>query len=548
MTQQKTCTISGQTFSITEDDRKVYKMFNVPEPTIAPNERHRRRTAFRNELNFYKRKCDLTGKEIVSNISPEKPYKVYGNEAWWSDSWDPCDYGQDFDFTRPFFEQFKELSLKVPRPATMTSRSINCDYTNHVSDAKDCYLSARIGHGEGIMYTHLAVHCTGCIDCMTMYKSQYCYECIDCWSCYECFYCQLCKNSNNSWFCYDCIGCSDCFGCIGLRNKKFHFFNQKCTEEEYKKKVTQYNLGSYKIVEYIKGEFQKHLLKLPKRNTIILNSENVTGNYIAECKNIFEGYDMEQVEDSRYTWGGEYSKDIYDCNFIYYGERNYELIANTGTVNSKFGFIVIDSHDVDYSIHMYNGCGDCFGCIGMKRKKYCILNKQYTKEQYEKLLPKIIEHMKSTKEYGEFFPIEISDFGYNESVAGEYFPLTKEEALSKGYKWKDQEPAEYLKPTMEMSDDIQNVTESITKEVFSSKQSGRNFKITKEELKFYKRYGLPLPQLHFLERHANRLKLRNPRKLWKQNCQNCQVKIMTAYSPEKPEIVYCEKCYLQTVN
>jgi hypothetical protein len=52
------------------------------------------------------------------------------------------------------------------------------------------------------------------------------------------------------------------------------------------------------------------------------------------------------------------------------------------------------------------------------------LNKQYTKEEYEKLLPKIIAHMKKTGEWGEFFPISISPFNYEETPAMDYYPLT----------------------------------------------------------------------------------------------------------------------------
>jgi hypothetical protein len=58
------------------------------------------------------------------------------------------------------------------------------------------------------------------------------------------------------------------------------------------------------------------------------------------------------------------------------------------------------------------------------------LNKQYTKEEYNILVPKIIEHMISTGERGEFFPPKYAPFGYNESLANEYFPLRQTEALA----------------------------------------------------------------------------------------------------------------------
>jgi predicted metalloendopeptidase len=45
--------------------------------------------------------------------------------------------------------------------------------------------------------------------------------------------------------------------------------------------------------------------------------------------------------------------------------------------------------------------------------------------------------------YGEFFPSELSPFCYNETIAQEYFPLTKEQAIKQGYKWKEREERNY---------------------------------------------------------------------------------------------------------
>lgn len=91
---------------------------------------------------------------------------------------------------------------------------------------------------------------------------------------------------------------------------------------------------------------------------------------------------------------------------------------------------------VQYSDHMLY-CANCFhssycfGCVGLRNKSYCILNKQYTKEEYEVLVPQIIKKMQADDKWGEFFPITMSPFAYNETVAQEYFPLSKEEALAK---------------------------------------------------------------------------------------------------------------------
>jgi hypothetical protein len=39
--------------------------------------------------------------------------------------------------------------------------------------------------------------------------------------------------------------------------------------------------------------------------------------------------------------------------------------------------------------------------------------------------------MQETGERGEFFHRNLSPFGYNETVANEYFPLSKEEAIAR---------------------------------------------------------------------------------------------------------------------
>jgi hypothetical protein len=92
--------------------------------------------------------------------------------------------------------------------------------------------------------------------------------------------------------------------------------------------------------------------------------------------------------------------------------------------------VAFHSNNVLYS-DTCHACKDCFGCVGARHKQYCILNKQYTKEEYEVLVSQIIEKMKADGERGEFFPTTISIFGYNETEAQTYYPMTKEEAIAK---------------------------------------------------------------------------------------------------------------------
>jgi hypothetical protein len=136
------CAHCRQTFEITDDDLKFYdrispvfngKKYSITPPTLCPDCRQQRRAAHLNELNLYKRTCDLTGKMIISNFSPDNSHKVYNQESWYSDAWDPLSYGRDIDWNRSFFEQYKELCDAIPYPALFTGYKYdeNADYTNY---------------------------------------------------------------------------------------------------------------------------------------------------------------------------------------------------------------------------------------------------------------------------------------------------------------------------------------------------------------------------------------------------------------------------------
>jgi hypothetical protein len=86
-------------------------------------------------------------------FAPESPYKAYCFTCWWSDNWDGKTYGREYDFSKPFFEQFKELLLAVPRPGKIQQgNTVNSFYTNRVSDLKNSYLSFGCNMNEDLQY------------------------------------------------------------------------------------------------------------------------------------------------------------------------------------------------------------------------------------------------------------------------------------------------------------------------------------------------------------------------------------------------------------
>ena len=568
--EKRQCQNCKQDFIIEPEDFKFYEKIKVPAPTFCPECRAMRRLIWRNERSLYHNKCAFSGKDIISMFSPETKLTVYDRDIWWSDKWDPLSYGQEYDFSKPFFEQYKELLNNIPLANLGNTNSPGSEYGNHNEDCRNCYLVYASFSNENSHYSNGLVNVKDSWDLYKVTKSENCYNSTLCANCYNTHFSYDSDECIDSMFLTSCLGLKNCLGCVNLRHKKYCIFNKQYTEEEYKKKLSEYDFGNYLILEKFQKEYNNFLKNQFRRYAFVFKSLNSTGDNIMFAKNshmLFDGYN--DVENCKYVTHAITIKDSYDA----YGtgakmELLYEGIdAGINAYNMHFCILAHSCVETNYT-YMCFGSNNLFGCIGLRNQEYCILNKKYSKEEYKKLVPKIIEHMNTMPyvdeqgrvyKYGEFFPPELSPFGYNETLAQEYFPLTKEEALKRGYRWRDPDKKDYqITMTNEkIPDDIDDVSESITQEIiqcaqpFDPKLSGCSsaFRIVPEELSFYKRMHLPLPRLCPNCRHYERLSQRNPLRLWHRTCMkpSCTNEFETSYSPERPEIVYCEECYQQEV-
>ena len=209
----------------------------IPSPTLCPDCRLQRRLLWRNERSLYKRKCDATGENIISIYSPDKDYKVYNNEFWWSDKWDALNYSRDYDFSKTFFEQFNVLLIDVPHSnlfitwVSENSPYINCAWWN--TWAKNCYLIFNSWNCEDSSYLHWTIWCKNSYDCYFSNQVENCYELTNCFNCYKLFFSENTYNCSESYFLKNCEGCNNCIWCINLKNKKYCIFNKQYSKEEF---------------------------------------------------------------------------------------------------------------------------------------------------------------------------------------------------------------------------------------------------------------------------------------------------------------------------
>lgn len=564
--ESRICQNCKNSFNIEPDDFSFYEKIDVPAPLSCPNCRLVRRMTNSNERVLYRRKCDLSGESILSMFPEDSSFPVYKSEVWYSDDWDPYDYGSSYNFSKPFFVQFQELLNKVPRMALVKQGlSKNSEYTHRAHDMKDSYMVFRMSGSKDSSYCYVGRNITNCVDCFSIWDSELCYECIDCNNCYKVRFSQESHDCRDSFFLYACRNCSDCVGCINLFNQSYCIFNIKYTKEEYEEKLKDLNLDSFSGINNFKNQFEEFRKKFPYRSTHSLKSSDYSGNWIVNCQNVKDSFGCLNVKDGKYLM---WIFNAQDCMDYFQWGNSAELVYDSENVGINVSRIKFSSqcwmgaHDLEYC-DSCPGAGNCFGCIGLKKGEYSILNKKYSKEEYEEMIPKIKQHMIDMPyigvngriyPYGENFPFEISPFAYNESAAIDFFPISKEEALEKGYKWKDREKTQYTisKNFSDLPETIVEVSDSIKNEIISCSLSDNDhspgaFNITDQELNFYRQMNIPLPRASFPIRHLNRLKQRPPIKLIDRTCNKCGVDVKTVYTEDFAPILYCESCYQQEV-
>lgn len=527
--------------------------FSFPEftrSTLSPEQKWQKLMSRRNEWKLYPRKCDATGESILSAYSDEVPFPVYKNSVWWGDTWEATKYGRDFDFSRPFFEQFNELMQVVPREGTSIFNSINCDYNSHVRESKNCYLNSLAARSEDVLYSYWMVNTKDALDCMLTNDSTLCYECSFVNNCYNCVMLEESNNCSDSYFSFQLRGCKNCLFCTNLNNKNYYIFNKACSKEEFEEAKAKILNGSWKSLQEAREKYKEIKQNAVHRATHGVNCENCSGDHIYNSKNSENCYDSFNCEDCIDTISGGDGRNLDSCYSAGWPacELVYFSSVSRGCQNIAFCSYMWFSNNMRYCDSCVSS-EDCFGCTGLRRKKYCVLNKEYSKEDYASLLAKIKEHMQKIGEWGEFFPNSLSPFAYNESAAQDFYPIEKDEAIKQGWRWKEIDAKEYKPATLkELPDNIKDVPESITNEILACESTGKNYKITKQELAFYKKMGLPLPRNCPEFRHKVRSESRNPFKLWERKCAKTGKTILTSYSPDRPEIIYSEEAFLEEME
>ncbi len=561
------CQSCKNDFLVENGDLDFYKKMQVPSPTFCPKCRFFRRSIWRNEHFFFKKKEEHTGNLVFSTYPPLSKVKIYEHDYWWSDNWDTKSYGKNYDFDKTFFKQFSDLLYDVPLCARSMENCINSNYSNHITNVKNAYLCFNGTDDEDSSYSFRFYGSQDCVDVYETKDSRLCYETFSIVDCEKMFWSTDCAECYNVWFSNNCRNCTDCFGCINLRNKKYCIFNKQYTKNEYEKKVGVLYDGSFSKARKIMKKIEDFKIKFPRQYIHGNRNKNVTGDYIYASNNALECFVVHNVDNARFSQFVRHSKDIYDfTNWGLACELIYESVnCGENCQNLKFCFECWPaSHNLEYCVQCHSS-SYCFGCVGLQKSKYCIFNKQYSKEEYFSLRSKIIGHMNTVPyistdgliyKYGEFFPPEFSPFTYEQSSASDYFPQNNYSKIINNHEIE-------IYP-FDLPEKIYDIDDSIIGKVIECQDLQKcahrcvgAFKITKMELQFYRRFNIPLPRMCPNCRFYTRMQKLNP--IISRDgiciCKNdshghagkCSKEFKTNYSSDNPQILYCEECYKQEI-
>lgn len=562
--QIKNCAHCKKEFTITDDHQSFYQKIGVPEPSWCPRCRLIRRIMHANVWSVYWRNCDKCGANTLSMFSKDKKVTVFCPKCWWADDWDGTEYAKEYDPSRPFLEQLRELVYGTPwvSQETIGPTMIRSEYCNGASYLKNCYLTFWADYSQDVAYSSLIFQLKDSLDCLRANESELCYESIGIAKCYKTFFSEECESCSEVWFSRNCYNTINCAGCVNLRGASYCILNVQYSKEEYFEKLKEMRLDTRDGLRAFQKQVQELWNKSPRRE-YTGNTMNVltTGEYVFNSKNAKEMFLATGVEDSAYCQFVTVApaKDCMD--YSGWGANASLMYEATSTgenaSNVKFSHCCYpNSNDVEYSIWA-SSSKNCFGCVNLKRKSYCILNKEYTKEAYFALVEKIKKEMDTNPyideqgriwKYGEFLPPELSLFGYNESNAMRYFPKTKEQATKEGLPWYDKEEPSHIATIdgRDLPGAIHKTDESILTEVIACTTCDKKYKIARIEFEFLQKTGLPVPPCCPKCRENRRFETMNPPlALRDADCDSCEKAILTSYDKGTPNPIYCTSCYQQ---
>lgn len=512
-----TCKNCGNQFDYSKAQKHA-SVHGIKAPQFCRLCSWQKKLSFENEYNVYKRKCDATGKTIVSVYKENAHFPVYERNYWMSDDWDLPEL--NYDPNKSFFEQYFELSKLAPRPNVNCVNAENSEYAHLVFDSRNCYLSFQVFLCDKVIGCYRVVRVRDSVNSFFCSDSELLCECANCHKGYNLSFCEDCEDCSDSAFLFDCKGCRNCFMSYNLRGKQYYFKNEKLSKQQYQERVKEYNLTNLEGRQKAKMEFESLRKNFIVKASHQINCENCFGDYLVGCKGCEEIYFSDGCEDSCDILRGTEDTDSFDAVVGGKIELCYNVLQPGYSYKCSFGISCNHCNETHFSEYC-DFCDDCIGCISLKRGKFCILNKKYSEEEYKKLKEHIFAELSGG--IGQmagaeaFFDPAKSPFAYEETIADLYFPKSN---FSDQKKFNEVGKCDYC---------------------------GRGLSLSEAEEGLYKKMNVATAKTCFNCRIQSLARPYSAVVMEKAKCSSCGKEVFKGKSARDFGRLYCEECYLKEV-
>jgi len=555
---ERVCAITGEKWTQDEKELDVYRRFNVPPLKICINALWKWMGYYDAGFQFWWNKHAETGKPVLSFHHPASGIRVLPDPEWHAK--DFSSITQEVDPSQPFFDQLRVFELKVPFMATFNrvepENSITLfsfgdrnSYFTFACQSERCFFSAgafQVENSSLLWLTSQTTDSHWVLKSQRLFRCRYIRESLDC---------------IDGAFLFDCRNCQNCFGASNKRNRQYVFMNEQLTKEEYEKRLAEIDLGKRSEVEKYSQMFDEMLARegvWPENFNV--NTQESSGEYLTNAVRCFECFDSYDAPTDQYRCAWNYganqnnahmwgSLDSSDC---------YMTVACPNSNKTNFSYRSFRLDNCEFCM-MSSDLRDCFGCIGLKKKQFCIFNKQYSEVDYWRLVDELKCAMLERGEYGSYLPTSMSSTYVPESGAVIYAGASPEELARFGGNLFDAETdgatgADRVDPSKarrreDIPDSIDEITDDWIGVPIYDEVSKRTFTFLRPEVEHYRALRIAPPNTHFIRRLCEVSHAGQVTTFTRAACAKCQQAVTVAKNIRYPHRrIYCKSCYTAFVE
>jgi len=549
---ERVCPISGETWELDQAYIDRCRKWRVPPSKLSPFTRMRVLATWGSGVDLWWKPHFETKKPILSCINPDSLVQVVGDLEFAA-----RDYGDeaamDYDFSKSFFKQQEELIKNVPVGAFFAydsegcigngfSKCINSFVVCGTYQAKDSWFTFRCKQVDRCTDVAFLENCENTFSSCMSVRLNRCTQVFDSIDCM------------NSEFLFDCRNCEFCFCSTNLRRKRYVFMNEQLTKEEYQKRMSEIDLSCNSTLQKYKEKFHKILHdQAIWPEYFSTNTSECEGDYLLDCTRS-SGYFNTDTTDVHDAW---FMFNSRNCESVVIGNDSQDVYLSCVSLASqdvKFSYVPSRCSGIEYCIRTTD-CTDCFGCVGLKKKRFCIFNKQYSEEEYWPRVDELKCAMLDRGEYGEWFPSYLGTQPPEISFASLTSPFTREELDRMDVAKFDPKRAMRYAPytndaqkrdPKDAPDCIQDVGDEWVGVQFEDVAEERQYNVSAQELKHRKEKGYPFPKEHYRARMKELVNQVNNACRIPAECAVCQKKITVNENRAFPDRkIYCYECYLK---